>query len=693
MMTSMRGGLLMMIIAIAAFAVFCAALIACGRAILRWLGDSDTDRPAYARMAAGAALGLGTWIAINWLLALAHQLTRVSLAIAILIPLAALAWQFFRFQTHQSRGTRMLRKAPEDIGEPDPESQNHRTPLRVTPFALLIALPLIAWSAFILWRGAVLPPASHDALAYHLPKAVLMMKAHGFEYFSAPDERISNLPVNYELLVADVMILTGSDDLTEWIGTLSYGFFLLISAALAARWWGSGRSVGITVVAIAATPLLLLHSGAHKNDILTNAFALGALLWGSEWCIRASRRPFVLAVTCAVMAVGTKPTAVVVVLALTPFALVKLARLIRDGSIRWRTLITALVFILGICALGGSASYVASILHRSEAASAFQSIRSAAGTANISYGDWTNVWVIPALLILVPFSPNSLAVWVPWRGEYWFWPHYEIFFSHYGTLASVLALFVPLCVARYRKRGEIATIRERNIGSVAAAIAFLLMLPVSVRPIGMFASFPRYCLFILPILFCWTLQPLLEEAATLPRLRTAAGFAPIVISLFFLEQAIDCAIHDTFSPWIYAIQMSRRPGSRIIWFMPSRAASVADRFAGPADTIAVDGSFDTWVYPAWGGQLSRNVVFLPLNPRPADIPQAAKWVVIDRYYNIAWGNAGMTDTGKFWQSAGRGAPSNDDVRLYNALVHDPRFDLVYSFQPMNQAVFRRATAR
>lgn len=673
----------MMILAVAVFAVICAALVAFGRVLLRWLGDSDDDRPAYARMAAGGVLGLGAWIAVNWLLALTHLLTRSSLAISSLLPLTALGSECVRFWRGRTRQT----AKPEAGGSPRID-----TP-RPLLFAFLIALPLIGWTGYILWRGAVLPPDSHDALAYHLPKAVMMMKAHGFEYFSAPDVRISNLPVNYELLLADMMILTGTDDLTEWVGTLSYGLFLLIAAALAARWWGPGRRIPITVVAIAATPLLLLHSGAHKNDVLTNAFALGALVWGSEWCVRSSRRPFILAVTCAVMAVGTKPTTLIVAVALAPFAFIALLRLFRSGSIRLRTMIAAATFILVTCALGGSASYIASMLHRSEAVPAFQSLRSAAGTANVSYGDWSNIWVVPLLMLLVPFSPNTMAVWVPWRSEYWFWPHYEIFFSHYGALFSVLALLLPFCIIRYRKQGDDALRRERNIASLAAAIAFLLTLPIGARPLGMFASFPRYFLFIVPFILCWTLPPLLMEAARQPGLRVVNRLAPIAVVLYFAQQAIDCAINDRFSPLAYAVEASRHPGTRLIWFMSNRAGSIVDRMAGPEDTIAVDGSFDTWAYPAWGAQLSRSVVFLPANPMPKDIPEGANWVMIDRSYNIAWGNAAMTDTGKFWQSVMRGKPSDDDVQLFHALQRDPHWVLVYSLRRMNQAVFRRSTLR
>jgi hypothetical protein len=111
--------------------------------------------------------------------------------------------------------------------------------------------------------------------------------------------------------------------------------------------------------------------------------------------------------------------------------------------------------------------------------------------------------------------------------------------------------------------------------------------------------------------------------------------------------------------------------------------------AGPNDTIAVDGSFDTWIYPAYGAKLTRNVVLLPEPAAPDAIPPAASWVMIDRSWAIVWQNPKMTDTGKAWKYLGKGQPSADDVRLLNALLHDPHWRLVDYNRGSNNAVFRR----
>src|SRR5688572_17499298 len=137
---------------------------------------------------------------------------------------------------------------------------------------LLPLAPLILWIAFCLWRGAVVPVLSHDALSYHLPKAVMMARAHQYQFFNAPDPRISTSPPNYEFLLADMLLLTGSDALTEWIGTASFVALLLLGAALVERWWGDGPQIVITILLLASVPVILLHAGAHKNDLLSNVF-------------------------------------------------------------------------------------------------------------------------------------------------------------------------------------------------------------------------------------------------------------------------------------------------------------------------------------------------------------------------------------------------------------------------------------
>src|SRR5687767_13885277 len=109
-----------------------------------------------------------------------------------------------------------------------------------------------------------------------------------------------------------------------------------------------------------------------------------------------------------------------------------------------------------------------------------------------------------------------------------------------------------------------------------------------------------------------------------------ARLAMAALAVVFVLEASNAILHDRFAPPEYIRHAVEHPGTRVIWFEPNRAASVVDRAAKPRDTIAVDGSFDTWVYPAWGAGLTRNVVFLPPGATPDDVPAAAQWVIVDR---------------------------------------------------------------
>src|SRR5207248_4515629 len=130
-------------------------------------------------------------------------------------------------------------------------------------------------------------------------------------------------PANYELLLSDVLMLTGTDHITEWISTFFYIGFLLATGAAVQRWFGRGLHVVAAVMVTAATPVLLLHSGADKNDLMTCFFAIAALMWGARWCVHGGRMPWLLTIASLVLAGGTKPHAAAVLAGLAPFMIVR----------------------------------------------------------------------------------------------------------------------------------------------------------------------------------------------------------------------------------------------------------------------------------------------------------------------------------------------------------------------------------
>jgi hypothetical protein len=637
------------------FLVIAASVVVAGCGVASWLWErfGTEDEGPFERAAAGLVIGAAMWIGANWLLAIPHLLTFTTLAIVTGAFAAAAA------------ATLYLR----------------RFTIRLTKKSLAM-LPIGAWMVFILWRGAIVPPLSHDALAYHLPKAVMIMQAHGYETFRVADLRIVTLPSNYELLLADVLILSGSDRLTEWLGTIAYLALLVLTGAFAERWWRADRTaIAASILAVAATPLFLLHSGADKNDLMTAFFCGATLLWGGRWYARGERMPLLLAIVSLALAVGTKQYGAAIGAGLAPFVLIRLSRDLRSHAIRLRELIVYIAAGIAALALLGGASYVYARLPASS-----QSVADVRHVvAPFAYGDWANLWQVPYLILTAPFSPQQRGVWAPWSHSYWYWPRYEIYFSNYGqlfTLLTIAALFVAFAV---RRLPDSSAASERRAVAIASILAIVLMLPVVVKPRGFFAgAFPRYAAFIVPVVICWAMPPLFIRLRARPKI--AAALLTGLAALFIIEAA-DCAVSDNFAPLDYVLRMRAHPGSRDVYFEPNRAASVVDRIAGPRDTIAVDGAFDTWVYPAYGAHLTRHIIYVDENA--GTIPAAARWVIIDRSWDARWTNKSFIDLGKYHEFYGTGTLQPEDVQLFDRLRADRRFRLVFRDRANNQAVFQR----
>jgi hypothetical protein len=646
-----------------AFAVLSLSILYCGYPITRVLwrrldGEDALGNTTPLELASVSALfGAALWLAVNWALALTHTLTRPPLLVAAAAFVLFAAVDAFRN-------------------------------LRVKRSSLLL-IPIALWVVYVLWRGSVLPPDSHDVLAYHLPRAVFIAQTHGYGTFWTGDPRISDLPANYEILLADVLILARSDRLTEWIGTLSFVLFLMAGGAVAERWWGRGRHVAAAVIALAATPVLLLHSGADKNDLMTGWLALVALLAGARWFARGGAMPWLTLIVALGVGGGTKPHQAAIMLGLMPFLIARMVRLLRQRLIGAREIAFTLAAAIIVFVLDGGATYILNVVRQRGAPLTMHVGAMQPGASTIiQYGDWSNLWQFPYLLLTAPFGTDDTAVWVPWRHERWFWPRYELFFSNFGWLITVLVVALPLCIWRYRRQADDLTRRERMAFTAASAIAFFVILPVQFRPIGLFGGFPRYLAFVLPAIVAWTVAPAMRELFGRVDLQRAARFAFAALVVVFGFSAIDIAANDRFSPFEYAMFAAEHPGTRFIWFNSLRAGVMLDRMAGPRDTVAVDAGFDTWIYPAMG--TGRRLVFLRSDNGTIAIPNAAQWVMIDRSWSKLWLHPQFRDMGDFWQYASRGSPSEADTRVLRALRNDPtRWELVFYNPRLNQAIFHR----
>lgn len=596
-----------------------------------------------------AVAAISLWLATTWILALTGALSPLWLGvralIVITIGLALLV--------------RAYRKRSASLAIP-------KTTLTV---AAIVSIGVVA--AFACFKGAVVPPVSHDALAYHLPKAVLFARAEGFRVLNELDPRQRNIPVNYELLLAEIVLLEGRDDFTELPSVAFYLLFVVAGGALAERWMRNRLATLAVAVALAGLPVALLQNAAHKNDLMTAFFAVATIVAASRWLATADARVLLLLMAAVGAGVGTKPQVGVLALALVPLLLVTAFR-----ALKWWQL--ALLGAFGIAAflLLGGATYVINftqeqaVLGRSE------------GAEMLTYGAWRNLWQAPYVLFAAPFSLSSESLFVPWEAAPWYWRRYELYFSHLGIPFAICLLMLPVGMWRahaLRQSHEVVGV------SVAALLAFLATLPVVFQPHGLYAiSLPRYALFIVPVVFCWTLAPLVAKVTT----RTAnALVAALTIAL--IAYAIDMNRHDVFAPLRFVVKAAGDPDIREIPFDDGRAASVVDRLAGPDDRIAVDAGYASWIQPLFGRELSRPVYFIPHGEGAPVIPSAADWVVIDRSWGVAWEKPGFTDLSQADEALRRGEPRPEELRVRRALAGDPRFRQEYVRLGWNQVVYRR----
>ena len=647
--------------------VFTLGMLAAGASASVYLwGRADAARwdeghvlaPALDRVAGAVILALAGAIACAWALALAHALTAPALLACGVVALGGGGAGVYA----QRASFTFAASVP-----------------RSTVIAVVAALfPLVLFTAFVAWRGAVLPPYNNDALAYHLPKAVLMMKARGFELFQVSEPRISTWPSDYELLLASSMLLSGTDAFTAAIGTVSFVLFLLLAARTAAGFWGDGLHVAGVVLLTAAAPIVVLHAGLHKNDLLFGASCLGASAWAARWVVRRCVPSLAFAVIALLLCIGTKVSGSFVFVVLGP-ALVWGSWRARRALSRRFLVASAALSACGAILVGGAWVYVTNLR-------ALGRLTVPPEIPVTGYGDLHNVWQFTYLALAKPFS-LQFTVWVPWKGRHWWWPSNDMWCSHFGVAVTVAAVLLVPCVLRYRSRG---LGREQTLQSLFVAAVYVLTLPIRVVPSGTFNTFVRYVVCVVPILLAWTVSPIvLECMRRWGRLRPIAGGVVLAGAAgVFVSSAWTYGVDADIAPLAFLSEQLSYPQNRIPWIHRKRSASTFDRIAPPDAVCAVDVGFDTWIYPAWGEGWTREVQSLPRTDGPVPIEDRVQWVLVDRTWNVFFGHPAFTDMSKA-RLLGQGSPSEADTKVLRQLLDDPRFELVYHVPEENQAIFRR----
>lgn len=620
----------------------------------------DDPPSGWERAAATALVATALVLAVSWILAITHRLDRCTLGISMAAGIAAITL----LAIVARRPAAPVERKPVDW--------------RFVATTMAVCLPLLCFLVYALWRGVVTPPTSPDAMIYHLPRAVMIERAHGFDRFpDAPDFRINVLAANYELLLADALLLDGSDRLTEWLSTLFFSLLLLATAALAKRWWGGRIAPLAAMLAVASMPVLLLAAPNYKNDAMANFFFVSALLWSGRWHSTRDLPTALLAVIAICAGLGTKNHGLVLAATLLPTMAIALWRQRQRSCLR-HAVILAVALGASLLLLGGY-HYLLAVTGGTLGNRTPQSD----AVVPIPYGGWKYLIETPVAIVAAPFLGDADEVRMPFTKEWMLWPRYDLYASNYGAALSLLVLALPFTLRRYRR--ELPQRRnERLLGGLAALLFVAAILPMKPAIDRFICAYPRYMLFAPVVVVCLTVAQLVAELERRGLLRRAWLIAA-AFALLVAVNAADMMLHDKWAPLDYVRRVAVDPSTPLPE-MPNRAALVVDRLAGPDDAIDVHGGTDSWLYPAYGAHLSRDVRTITT---PAQIRPTAQWVIVDRADTILWHDPRFTSISAWRRYLGHGTATADDLAVVDTLLRDPRYWCVFLDRKMNQAVFRR----
>jgi len=615
------------------------------------------------RITSSATVSMAIALALTWALAIAGELKfwwLLGTAAALLIAALLLP----------------RRSAPAEEARPEERNDERNGMLNATIIGAVF-VPMLAWTAFLLWRGYVTPPLSHDALVYHLPRAAMFTKTAHFQDFHFPDDRVDALPANYELLLADILILGYDDTVTEWLSTIQFILFLIAAAALAKRWWGGGRHLYVVTLILCTAPVLLLQGAAIKNDLMVALFAVVALLFTGRWLTSRELPAAVLAIVALIAGIGTKPTGAMIALCLAPLLVIGAVRAMREKRFGRREIaVIAIVALAAVALLGGF--YYLHVMFRGNDRTAQQATTF---VVQSGYGEWSYLWQVPIVMWLAPFSNDPFSAPVPWSGQTWWWPRWDVHDSNFGALLSLLVLALPWVMWKWR--GD----RERTAIVIAAFAAIIVALPRRVAIYGAVSGYPRYFLFLAVVIVCAVVPPLYQ---LVERSRRAVVMQVLVIAscaALFVNTARDVAFQDSYTPLARVLIAAAHPGHRGVPIYRPRGGTVLDAIAGPADSVDMYCGWDAWTYPAMGRTLQRDLHFIG---GVSEIRPQVQWVVVDGKRN--WGDPNFADIADWRRYMGHAKPRPADLAVIQALRRDPRFEPVYVDMSSVEALFRRRTA-
>ena len=170
------------------------------------------------------------------------------------------------------------------------------------PLALFLVLVLAAIMGWVLWQVILLPEASYDGLAYHLPIAFSRLQYGDARVLPGWPMWISSYPEHSELLMAWSALLDGSAILVDGVQWAFWPAALVALYALARKLGILPMPALLGSMLFGFAPVVLLQSRVAYNDLIVAALLLIAL----NLLVERSILPTVLAGMALGLVAGVK---------------------------------------------------------------------------------------------------------------------------------------------------------------------------------------------------------------------------------------------------------------------------------------------------------------------------------------------------------------------------------------------------
>ena len=141
---------------------------------------------------------------------------------------------------------------------------------KIIVIIILIFFVIIFFTTFFI--GIITPPSNYDSMTYHLARAAFWKQNQNINHFTTTAQIQNENPVNAEIGLLWVMLLTNSDNivfLVQWFCFL----FILIALYKLLRLLNFNKAISfVTVFVFSTLDIVLLEASSTQNDLVAACF-------------------------------------------------------------------------------------------------------------------------------------------------------------------------------------------------------------------------------------------------------------------------------------------------------------------------------------------------------------------------------------------------------------------------------------